>query len=135
MSMAWLVGMVTWSHRLSLPLLLILAIVTITITNIDFKIFDTKFSTIDNTTYGYGELISPNFIYYQGLFFFLNSKACYIGMTINEDILALKEVGIIDSIRIFRNSSPPLIIQGEGRWQPFNTNIFNFEFFNKINLE
>ena len=50
-------------------------------------------------------------------------------------VLALKEIGVVDSIGIFKKLSPPLIIQGEGRKHPFLGDFFDFEFSGKGGLE
>jgi len=50
-------------------------------------------------------------------------------------VLALKEIGVVDSVGIFKKSSLPLIIQGEGRKHPFPGDSFDFEFSSKGGLE
>ena len=50
-------------------------------------------------------------------------------------VLALKEIGVVHSIGIFKKPSPPLIIQGEGQKHPFPGDSFDFEFSNKGGLE
>ncbi|XP_039687216.1 uncharacterized protein [Medicago truncatula] len=60
-----------------------------------------------------------------------NSKALCIDTPTGEDVLALKEIGVVDSVGIFKKPSPPLIIQGEGRKHPFPGDSFDFEFSGK----
>jgi len=50
-------------------------------------------------------------------------------------VMALKEIGVVDSVRIFKKPSPPFIIQGEGRKHPFPSDSFDFEFSGKGVLE
>ncbi|KAK7305484.1 hypothetical protein VNO77_43390 [Canavalia gladiata] len=57
-----------------------------------------------------------------------NSRALCIETPAGEDVLALKEVGVVDSVGIFRKPSPPLIVQGDGRRHPFSGDAFDFEF-------
>jgi hypothetical protein len=64
-----------------------------------------------------------------------NSKALCIDTPTGEDVLALKEIGVMDSVGIFKKPSPPLIIQGEGRKHPSSGDSFDFEFSGKGGLE
>ncbi|KAL5580615.1 hypothetical protein UlMin_013057 [Ulmus minor] len=57
-----------------------------------------------------------------------NSKALCIETFAGEDVLALKEIGVFDSVGISKNTLPPLIISGEAHRQPFNSNTYDFEF-------
>uniref|UniRef100_A0A0R0F845 Methyltransferase type 11 domain-containing protein n=1 Tax=Glycine max TaxID=3847 RepID=A0A0R0F845_SOYBN len=45
-----------------------------------------------------------------------------------EDVLALKEVGVVDSVGIFKKPSPPMILHGDARRHPFSGDAFDFEF-------
>ncbi|KAJ1381265.1 S-adenosyl-L-methionine-dependent methyltransferase [Sesbania bispinosa] len=81
--------------------------------------------------------------YYAGVFQDLiaegslspNSRALCIDTPTGEDVLALKEVGVVDSVGIFKKPSPPLIVKGEGRRQPFSGDAFEFEFSGNGGLE
>ena len=64
-----------------------------------------------------------------------NSKALCIDTPTGEDVLALKEIGVVDSVGIFKKPSPPFIIQGEGQKHPFPGNSFDFEFSGNGGLE
>ncbi|KAK2386654.1 peptide upstream protein [Trifolium repens] len=64
-----------------------------------------------------------------------NSKALCIDTPIGEDVLALKEIGVVDSVGIFKKPSPPLIIQGEGHRHLFHSDAFDFEFSGNGGLE
>ncbi|KOM52663.1 hypothetical protein LR48_Vigan09g132200 [Vigna angularis] len=64
-----------------------------------------------------------------------NSRALCIDTPAGEDVLALKEVGIVDSVGIFKKPSPPLILHGDGRWHPFSGDSFDFEFSGNGGLE
>ncbi|XP_061341680.1 uncharacterized protein LOC133288000 [Gastrolobium bilobum] len=64
-----------------------------------------------------------------------NSRALCIDTPSGEDVLALKEVGVVDSIGISKKPSPPLIVGGEGRRQPFPVDSFDFEFSGNGGLE
>ncbi|CAL0309655.1 unnamed protein product [Lupinus luteus] len=65
----------------------------------------------------------------------LNSRALCIDTPSGEEVLALKEVGVVDSIGIFKKPSPPLIVQGNGRRHPFPGESFDFEFSGRGSLE
>lgn len=64
-----------------------------------------------------------------------NFKALCIDTPTGEDVLALKEIGVVDSVGIFKKPSPPLIVQGEGHRHPFPGDSFDFEFSGKGGLE
>lgn len=57
-----------------------------------------------------------------------NSHSLCIETLTGQDVEALIDVGVIDSIGIFHKSSPPLIRYGYGHHQPFDDNTFHFEF-------
>ncbi|XP_015078951.1 uncharacterized protein LOC107022888 [Solanum pennellii] len=57
-----------------------------------------------------------------------NSHSLCIETFTGQDVEALIDVGVIDSIGIFHKSSPPLIRYGYGHHQPFDDNTFHFEF-------
>ncbi|KAI4305375.1 hypothetical protein L6164_028745 [Bauhinia variegata] len=57
-----------------------------------------------------------------------NYRALCIDTPTGEDVLALKEVGVIDSLGITKKPSPPLIVLGDGHRQPFDQDAFDFEF-------
>ncbi|KAF5744466.1 hypothetical protein HS088_TW07G00037 [Tripterygium wilfordii] len=58
-----------------------------------------------------------------------NSKSLCIGTLIGEDVEALREIGVKDSIGLAKKASPPLILGGLGAHsQPFDENTFDFEF-------
>ncbi|KAL5077141.1 hypothetical protein RYX36_016125 [Vicia faba] len=64
-----------------------------------------------------------------------NSKALCIDTPTGEDVLALKEIGVVDSVGIFKKPSPPLIVHGEGHRHPFPEDSFDFEFSGNGGLE
>nr|KYP76184.1 hypothetical protein KK1_020412 [Cajanus cajan] len=57
-----------------------------------------------------------------------NSRALCIDTPSGEDVLALKEIGVVDSVGIFKKPSPPLIVHGDGRRHPFSADSFDFDF-------
>ncbi|XP_030945920.1 cAMP-dependent protein kinase type 2-like [Quercus lobata] len=57
-----------------------------------------------------------------------NSKALCLETLVNEDVLALREIGVIDSFGISKRLSLPMIISGKAHRQPFDDNVFDFEF-------
>ncbi|KAK7289905.1 hypothetical protein RIF29_03932 [Crotalaria pallida] len=57
-----------------------------------------------------------------------NSRVLCIDTPSGEDVLAMKEVGVVDSVGIFKKPSPPLVIEGDGLRQPFPGESFDFEF-------
>ncbi|XP_020217269.1 uncharacterized protein LOC109800798 [Cajanus cajan] len=64
-----------------------------------------------------------------------NSRALCIDTPSGEDVLALKEIGVVDSVGIFKKPSPPLIVHGDGRRHPFSADSFDFEFSGSGGLE
>ncbi|KAL2333036.1 hypothetical protein Fmac_014249 [Flemingia macrophylla] len=63
------------------------------------------------------------------------SRTLCIDTPSGEDVLALKEVGVVDSIGIFKKPSPPLIVHGHGLRHPFSADSFDFEFSGSGGLE
>ncbi|GLU11935.1 hypothetical protein SLE2022_286530 [Rubroshorea leprosula] len=61
-----------------------------------------------------------------------NSKSLCIGTLTGEEVYALKRIGVADSIGISDNASPPLILRGRPQHQPFDDNIFDFEYSNSL---
>lgn len=57
-----------------------------------------------------------------------DSKALCVDTHAGEDVLALKEIGVADSVGISKNASPPLIVSGESHRQPFDGNTFDLVF-------
>nr|XP_016496774.1 PREDICTED: uncharacterized protein LOC107815667 isoform X5 [Nicotiana tabacum] len=57
-----------------------------------------------------------------------NSKCLCIETLTGQDVAALIDVGVVDSIGIFNKSSPPVIRYGYPTRQPFDENTFDFEF-------
>ena len=64
-----------------------------------------------------------------------DSRALCVDTASGDDVLALKEVGVVDSVGIFKKPSPPLIVRGDGRRQPFSGDAFDFEFSGNGGLE
>lgn len=58
-----------------------------------------------------------------------DSKALCVDDTLSgEDVLALKEIGIVDSVGISKKASSPLVVSGESHRLPFDANTFDFVF-------
>lgn len=57
-------------------------------------------------------------------------KALCIGAGQGQEVLALKEMGIYNSIGIDLVAAPPLVMKGDMHSQPFRRNTFDFEFCN-----
>eukprot|EP00250_Pteridium_aquilinum_P031359 c43478_g1_i1 orf=544-1449(+) len=57
-------------------------------------------------------------------------KALCIGAGQGHEVLALKEMGIYNSIGIDLVAAPPLVMKGDMHSQPFRKNTFDFEFCN-----
>ncbi|XP_057956236.1 uncharacterized protein LOC131149631 [Malania oleifera] len=57
-----------------------------------------------------------------------DSKALCVGTPAGQDVVALKEIGVRDSIGISKKASPPLVVSGHAFRQPFDENTFDFEF-------
>lgn len=77
--------------------------------------------TVDYYSAIFQELIAEGFLSF-------NSKALCVGTRAGEDVLALKESGVVDSVGISKNASPPLIVNGVSHRQPFDETTFDFEF-------
>ncbi|GAV76898.1 Methyltransf_21 domain-containing protein/Methyltransf_11 domain-containing protein [Cephalotus follicularis] len=56
------------------------------------------------------------------------SKSLCVETGAGQDVFALKEIGVEDSIGISKKSSKPLVIAGEGHRMPFDDNTFDFVF-------
>ncbi|ERN13702.1 uncharacterized protein LOC18441949 [Amborella trichopoda] len=59
-----------------------------------------------------------------------DSKALCIGARVGQEVVALREIGVQDSIGIDLVPSPPLVLQGDFHKQPFDDAVFDFEFSN-----
>ncbi|PHU13723.1 hypothetical protein BC332_14928 [Capsicum chinense] len=57
-----------------------------------------------------------------------NSYSLCIETVTGEDVEALIDIGVVDSIGISQNQSPPLIYYGNADRQPFDDDSFDFEF-------
>lgn len=57
-----------------------------------------------------------------------NSKSLCLDTPAGDDVFALKEIGVSDSIGIFKKAAKPLVISGQAIKLPFNDNIFDFIF-------
>lgn len=56
------------------------------------------------------------------------SKVLSIGTPVGQEVFALKEIGVPDSIGLSKKSSPPLVVAGDAAHQPFDENTFDFIF-------
>ncbi|XP_009615562.1 uncharacterized protein LOC107824576 [Nicotiana tabacum] len=57
-----------------------------------------------------------------------NSKTLCVETPVGADVFALKEIGIADSVGIYKKGSKPLVITGKAVKQPFEDNTFDFIF-------
>ncbi|XVF76898.1 hypothetical protein PTKIN_Ptkin13bG0304200 [Pterospermum kingtungense] len=57
-----------------------------------------------------------------------HSKTLCVETPLGQEVFALKEIGVEDSIGIFKKASKPLVIKGEGHQLPFDDNTFDFIF-------
>ncbi|KAJ4704326.1 Methyltransferase [Melia azedarach] len=57
-----------------------------------------------------------------------SAKSLCVETQYGQDVFALKEIGVEDAIGIFKKSSKPLVISGEGHRITFNDNTFDFIF-------
>ncbi|GKV22075.1 hypothetical protein SLEP1_g31975 [Rubroshorea leprosula] len=57
-----------------------------------------------------------------------NSKSLCVETPSGQEVFALKEIGVKNSIGIFKKASKPLVISGEGHRIPFANNTFDFIF-------
>ncbi|XP_021719929.1 uncharacterized protein LOC110687598 [Chenopodium quinoa] len=58
------------------------------------------------------------------------SKALCIGARVGQEVAALKRVGVSDSVGIDLVPYPPLVVFGDFHSQPFDDEVFDFEFSN-----
>ncbi|KAA8542183.1 hypothetical protein F0562_023335 [Nyssa sinensis] len=61
---------------------------------------------------------------------FNESKALCIGARVGQEVAALRQVGITDSVGIDLVPYPPLVLKGDFHDQPFDNETFDFEFSN-----
>ncbi|KAL2515401.1 S-adenosyl-L-methionine-dependent methyltransferase superfamily protein [Forsythia ovata] len=61
---------------------------------------------------------------------FNGSKALCIGARVGQEVAALKQVGVNDSVGIDLVPYPPLVLKGDFHHQPFDDETFDFEFSN-----
>lgn len=59
-----------------------------------------------------------------------SSRALSIGARVGQEVVALKSIGVRDSVGIDLVPSPPLVVRGDFHSQPFNDSTFDFEFSN-----
>ncbi|KAL3531631.1 hypothetical protein ACH5RR_005152 [Cinchona calisaya] len=64
-----------------------------------------------------------------------NSKVLCVDTPTGADVFALKEIGVSDSIGIFKKASKPLVISGQAIKQPFGDNKFDFVFSGAVMVE
>ncbi|XP_057431397.1 uncharacterized protein LOC130724226 [Lotus japonicus] len=64
-----------------------------------------------------------------------NSRILCVDTPTGDDVLALEQLGVVDSVGIFKKPSPPLIVQGEAHRHPFPDDAFDFEFSGSGGLE
>lgn len=64
-----------------------------------------------------------------------NSKVLCVETLAGEDVAALREIAVLDSIGISKKASPPLTVSGEAHRQPFDDDTFDFEFSGNGHLE
>ncbi|KAJ7298935.1 hypothetical protein O6H91_04G015300 [Diphasiastrum complanatum] len=57
-------------------------------------------------------------------------KALCVGARVGQEVLALRQLGLKDSIGIDLVPSPPLVVKGDIHKHPFKNNTFDFEFSN-----
>ncbi|XP_010543177.1 PREDICTED: uncharacterized protein LOC104816178 [Tarenaya hassleriana] len=57
-----------------------------------------------------------------------DSKSLCVETAIGQDVFALREIGVKDSIGISKKASRPMVIKGEGHAIPFEDNTFDFVF-------
>jgi FkbM family methyltransferase len=61
-------------------------------------------------------------------FLSVDSKSLCVDTPAGEDVYALKEIGVSDTIGIYKKASKPLVISGQAIKQPFDNNTFDFIF-------
>ncbi|PKI66626.1 hypothetical protein CRG98_012968 [Punica granatum] len=59
-----------------------------------------------------------------------SSKALSIGARVGQEVAALRQIGVSDSIGIDLVPRPPLVVKGDFHAQPFGDETFDFEFSN-----
>lgn len=57
-----------------------------------------------------------------------NSKALCVDTPMGADVFALKEIGVADSVGIFKKGLKPLVVSGQAIKQPFDDDTFDFVF-------
>ncbi|OMO84983.1 Methyltransferase FkbM [Corchorus capsularis] len=57
-----------------------------------------------------------------------HSKSLCVETPLGQEVFALKEIGVEDSIGIFKKAAKPLVIKGDGHLIPFHDNTFDFIF-------
>ncbi|KAK9280060.1 hypothetical protein L1049_013745 [Liquidambar formosana] len=57
-----------------------------------------------------------------------DSKALCVESLTGQEVFALREIGVVDSIGISNKASPPLVVSGTASGQLFDENTFDFEF-------
>ncbi|GMI79853.1 hypothetical protein like AT5G01710 [Hibiscus trionum] len=57
-----------------------------------------------------------------------HSKSLCVETPLGQEVFALKEIGVEDSIGTFQKAAKPLVIKGEGHQIPFDDNTFDFVF-------
>ncbi|KAJ9543510.1 hypothetical protein OSB04_023217 [Centaurea solstitialis] len=56
------------------------------------------------------------------------SKSLSVETPAGEDVYALREIGVDDSVGIYKKASKPLVVNGFGHRMPFKDNVFDFVF-------
>lgn len=77
--------------------------------------------TVDYYSAIFQDLIAEGFLW-------PNSKALCVEALAGEDVLALQENGVVNSIGVSETASPPLIVSASNRRHPFDESSFDFEF-------
>ncbi|TYH77637.1 hypothetical protein ES332_D04G167900v1 [Gossypium tomentosum] len=57
-----------------------------------------------------------------------HSKSLCVETPLGQEVFALKEIGVENSIGIFKKAAKPLVVKGEGHQIPFDDNSFDFIF-------
>ncbi|XP_030505814.2 uncharacterized protein LOC115720774 [Cannabis sativa] len=94
----------------------------------DFSTTKRYRKTVDYYSSIFQDLESEGFLSY-------NFKALCVETQAGEDVVALREIGVFDSVGISKNPSPPLLFSGEAYRQPFDDNTFDFEFVGKNRMD
>ncbi|KAM7532046.1 hypothetical protein LguiB_035456 [Lonicera macranthoides] len=61
-------------------------------------------------------------------FLSVDSKSLCVDTPVGDDVYALKEIGVSDTIGIYKKAYKPLVISGQAIQQPFDDNTFDFVF-------